>query len=309
MSTPHFSVVIPVYNAAATIAATLASVVAQTDTDFEIIVIDDGSSDDSLAVILAIAAQESRIRLVSQANAGVAAARNLGIELAKGELIAFLDADDRWQPEKLARHRLFHASHPRIAVSFAQIAFREAGRRGCHQFRTCSTVPEHSLTLQDLLGENPVCTASNLVVTRHCFTAVGAFLKGMNHAEDQEWLARAAAAGFAIKGMNELLVDYHLSPGGLSSDLESMFAGWLLLASRYLCEEELAPAEAIYCRYLARRALRSGAGSGLALRFALRGVARSRAAFFNDLRRGGLTFAAALVGPLIPGAVRARLFA
>ena len=309
MTIPHFSVVIPVYNGGATIGSALASVIGQTDNDFEIIVVDDGSVDDSLAVMLNIAASDTRIRVVSQANAGVASARNLGVNLARGELIAFLDADDRWRPEKLARHRLHHAARPDTGVSFARIAFRETGDRHDETARTHSTVPAHPLTLTDLLGENPACTAPHMVPTRACFDQAGGCCQGMNHAEDQEWLARVAVSEWGVTGIDALLVDYHMSPSGLSSDVDQMHAGWTRLARTHLGPDEFATAEAIYCRYLARRALRSGAGAGTALHFAVRGLACSRSAFFNDRRRGGLTLAAALVSPLIPGTVRARLFA
>ena len=94
----------------------------QTDPGFELIIVDDGSVDNSLAVALAIAAIDDRIRVVSQQNAGPAQARNLGIELARGTLLAFLDADDIWHEEKLACHRAFHSVDPAAGVSYARIA-------------------------------------------------------------------------------------------------------------------------------------------------------------------------------------------
>lgn len=309
MTTPHFSIVLPAYNAAASVAATIASVLAQTDGDFELILIDDGSTDATLATLMAAAAGDTRIRLVAQANAGVAAARNLGLSLAHGVLVAFIDADDIWHPEKLARHRAHHALYPLDGISFARIAFLEAGMAGLDGARTQSTVPPGALTIADLIGENPVCTASNIVVTRRCAVAVGGYLAGMTHAEDQEWLARVVAAGFGVRGIDELLVGYRLSPSGLSCDLNRMYAGWRRLARRYRGAIDMAAAEAVYCRYLARRALRSGDRSRMARGFALRGVACDRTAFFADRRRGGLTFAGALLGPLIPVRLRTRLFA
>ncbi|MDR7376893.1 hypothetical protein J2X19_001551 [Rhodoferax ferrireducens] len=96
-----FSVLIPLYNKQACVGLTLQSVLAQTFTDFEILVVDDGSTDDGSKVVEFIARNDGRIRLIQQKNAGVSAARNLGISEAKGEWIAFLDADDWWHPNHL----------------------------------------------------------------------------------------------------------------------------------------------------------------------------------------------------------------
>lgn len=109
---PKVSIVTPVWNAAATIAATIASVRAQSFTDWEMILVDDASIDGSRALLRRLAAEEPRLRLIERdRNGGAATARNAAIRSARGRFIAFLDANDRWHPEKLAR----------------QIAFMEAG--------------------------------------------------------------------------------------------------------------------------------------------------------------------------------------
>ena len=100
---PLVSVVIPAFNAAATIASTLHSVTAQTYPHTEIIVVDDGSRDDTGSIVRRFGSADPRIRLITQANAGVAAARNAGIELAAGEFIAPVDADDLWHPTKIEK--------------------------------------------------------------------------------------------------------------------------------------------------------------------------------------------------------------
>ncbi|PEQ10500.1 glycosyl transferase family 2 [Novosphingobium sp. PC22D] len=306
---PHFSVIVPVYNAAETIDATIDSVLAQTDADFELILVDDGSTDDSLSRMLSRAEQHEQIRLVSRRNSGVSATRNFGVEMARGTLLAFLDADDLWHPEKLASHRAAHDADPDLSISFARIAFLETGAPGDAQPRTTSTVPAGLLTVGQVIGENPVCTTSNLVVTRDAFARIGDFVRGMNHAEDQEWLARAISRGESVRGLQQLLVAYRMSPTGLSTDFEAMYAGWRELAQRFGSQHNLHAAEAHYCRYLARRALRSGGAANTALRFAMRGLALDRAAFLDDFRRGGATLVASLVALLIPGTLRTRLFA
>ena len=101
---PLVSIITPVYNAAPWLKETLASVSAQTLTDWEQILVDDGSSDDSVAIAEAAALEDSRFRLIrTPRNMGPSSARNLAIEAARGRFIAFLDADDLWLPEKLAR--------------------------------------------------------------------------------------------------------------------------------------------------------------------------------------------------------------
>ena len=101
MPVPRFSVVVPAYNGSETIAATIESVLGQTETDLELIVVDDGSADDTVAVVSRFRS-DPRVTLIEQENQGTAAARNTGIAAAQGEYVAFLDNDDLWMPEYLA---------------------------------------------------------------------------------------------------------------------------------------------------------------------------------------------------------------
>lgn len=121
MTNPTFSVVIPAYNAGATLRSTVDSVLRQSDQDFEIVIVDDGSTDATVSVMHCLASGDDRIRIVSKLNDGVSAARNFGASLARGELLAFLDADDEWAPNKLQLHRAVHDHDPLIDASFAQI--------------------------------------------------------------------------------------------------------------------------------------------------------------------------------------------
>ena len=310
MTNPKFSVIIPVFNAAATIAATIASVRAQTFVDFEIIAVDDGSTDDSLSILLAIAAVEPRLRVVSVTNGGVSAARNLGSELAKGELLAFLDADDLWMPEKLQCHWAAHQADADLAVSFAQIRFLWAD--GKARRTTYSTVPRGPITAASLLAENAACTTSNIVVRRDVFAASSRFRADMRFAEDQEWLISAARMGHKLTGIDLHLVDYRMSEDGLSANLDSMFDGWRMVQDLHgdLRErDDTAAAEALYCRYLARRALRTGAAPAEVRRFTWQGLASNRAAFLADRFRGFGTLFGAIICGVIPGEARRRLFA
>jgi glycosyltransferase involved in cell wall biosynthesis len=111
---PQVSVIIPTYNRAGPVQDAVASVQAQTFRDFEILVVDDGSTDGTTAALAAIPG----IRVVrGETRRGVAAARNLGIAAARGEWLAFLDSDDRWQPEKLARQMAYLTAYPELLLS------------------------------------------------------------------------------------------------------------------------------------------------------------------------------------------------
>ena len=310
MAEPLISVVMPVYNAAATLASTIAAVQAQDCAAFELIAIDDGSRDDSLAMLGALAEADPRIRVVPRANGGVSSARNLGVSLARAPLVAFLDADDLWHPQKLSHHLSLHRAHPELVASYARIAFIAADASGIDGARTHSQLGPDPLTLIAVLGENPVCTASNFVVTRRAFEACAGFDERMGFAEDQELVARMIARGGVIRGIDAVLTGYRLSVMGLSMDLDRMHAGWREMVDRHLPDRAAAARlEALYYRYLARRALRSGGRAGLALRYVGQGLACDPAGFLGQPRRSLPTIAAALVAPFLPTAMRLRLFA
>lgn len=307
---PDISVVVPVYNAAKTIAATIGSVIDQTFAGFEIVAVDDGSTDASLAVLLDLAAQDSRIRVISQRNGGVSSARNLGADMAKAPLVAFLDSDDLWARDKLACHIELHRDEPDLAASYARIAFIAQDAATLDGARTVSTLCGHAPLLADVLGENPVCTASNLVVRRDWLVRLTGFDARLKFAEDQEFVARLVSRGGKVGGIDEVLTGYRFSPDGLSMDHEQMHAGWRVLVDRFIDDAAVRVSlEALYCRYLARRMLRSGGSPLRALHFVMRGLRLDARSFMTEWRRGLATVLAACLAPVIPSAMRRHLFA
>lgn len=304
---PKISIILPAWNAAATIADTLRSITAQTFPDWEAIVVDDGSTDGSRELVARLAQDDPRIRPATHPGKGPSAARNhAALALARGEILAFCDADDIWSPTKLAE--VAEAlDDPQTDGCFGRIAFFH---RVPADARSFSTVPDGMLTIPMLLGENPVCTMSNLSIRRAVFAASGGFDTTMVHNEDLEWLIRVVGGGARIRGIDRLQVWYRASTGGLSADLPAMRASRAraLQTARRFGHEPDPAAEAVYLRYLARRALRLDLGGAEAMRLALQGLRTDPRAFCSPLRRGLATALGALAAPLLPRPFRRALF-
>lgn len=178
-----FSVVIPLYNKESSIQSTLKSVLEQTFRDFEVIVVNDGSTDRSVERINIFS--DSRIRLIHQENQGVSAARNRGIQEAKRDWVAFLDADDEWDREKLALFYKDIQRHPKVNWGFAGFyLFKGEKIRGAHLYKTKNTVLTN--IFDDLLNGIKIQTSS--VVVRRAFLIEHniAFTVGINNSEDRE---------------------------------------------------------------------------------------------------------------------------
>jgi glycosyltransferase involved in cell wall biosynthesis len=301
---PLFTIAMPAYRARETIATAIASVLAQTESRFELIVVDDGSPDDSATIAALAAGNDPRVRILRQANAGPSVARNLAVRHGTAPLVAFLDADDRWAPDLLARHAAHLQADATVGISFGRVRFYDpamavGGRVSAHVAM---------LSLAQAIGENPVCTTSNLVVRRDVFEEVGGFDTGMKHAEDHEWIARVlATTNWEARGIDTVLVDYRTSVGGLSADPTSMRVGWQAMIERIRARapEKVAASEAVatalFERYLARRALRTGQPATTALRDLTTAARRSPMALLrHGPKRTLLTAAGLLLAILFP---------
>lgn len=219
---PTFSIILPCYNAQATITDTLASLSAQSFTDWEAICVDDGSTDATPFLIRNAARHDPRIRLVQNTGKGPSDARNMGaLSCATGDVLAFCDADDLWVPGKLRFLKdLF--SDRTIDGAFGKIGFFQQEPGDTNVF---SPVPKGDLTIDTLLGENRVCTMSNITLRRGVFCRSGGFDPAMVHNEDLDWLIRLVRYESRIIGVNILQTWYRTSPGGLSTNLDAMLAG------------------------------------------------------------------------------------
>jgi glycosyltransferase involved in cell wall biosynthesis len=298
MSDPTVSVIMPAYNAARFIDRTVESVLNQTFTDFELLIIDDGSIDNTLEIANQYALGDRRVQVFSQANQGVSATRNRGISIAKGNLIAFLDADDIWAPDKLAAHLEHFQTNPNLAVSFGRVEFISID--GSHTGQVSTSRLFH-LQPEDFLYENPTTTMSNPVARAEVFSQVGGFAEDMSFSEDLEWLFRVMChkckdnSVWQIEGIDRILVYYRASPSGLSASLYRMESGWDLLIERArgyapdLVRQHYALARAVHLRYLARRAFRLNLPPKVGLDFINRAIASDWRIFFKEPRRTFLT--------------------
>jgi cellulose synthase/poly-beta-1,6-N-acetylglucosamine synthase-like glycosyltransferase len=220
---PLVSVVIPAYNAQSTLSATLDSARSQTFHDLEIIVVDDGSTDETLSVAKAAAASDARIIVLTRPNGGVAASRNLGIHSARGEYIAPLDADDIWHPTKIEKQVRVLRDNPNVGLVFTWYRSVDA-----HNAIIESSPPSYArgsvYTL--LLVDNFVGNASSPLIRKSTLIEAGLYnsdlrATGCEGAEDfQMQLSVAALSDFDV--VPEYLLGYRVSPASMSTNYSKM---------------------------------------------------------------------------------------
>ena len=193
------SVVIPLYNKAATILTAVASVRAQTFTDWELVVVDDGSTDKGAGLVEAL--NDPRIRCVRQANGGVAAARNAGLRAARGEWVALLDADDHWRPTHLARLHQLRERFPGVVLCGGACSYIGAGGRIYDPALSAQrlSAPDGLSVIDDYFQEahdhHLPFNSSSVMLRRDVALAVGGFMQGVTAGEDLLMWARMACAG------------------------------------------------------------------------------------------------------------------
>lgn len=273
---PAFTVIVPLYNTERFIAEALDSLQAQTFADFEVVVVDDASTDNGPGIVEGYMASDPRIRMVTQENRGLAGARNTGIREARGQYLALLDADDAFLPEKLETHFAHLEANPSIGVSYAPSLFmNEDGQpMGIAQRPRLDGVDaEH------VFCRNPVGNGSAAVLrasamrdvaftidapegTRQCW-----FDETFRQSEDIEmWSRIAATTNWGFAGVEKPLTLHRVNNSGLSSNTDKQFETWqrfrakLQLIAPDLVARAGQRAEAYQLRYLARRAAISGDG-------------------------------------------------
>ena len=208
---PLFSVIIPCYNVAESVLPTLASLHAQRERDFEAIAVNDGSTDNTANVLRGFDTNFP-LRVVEQPNKGLGGARNAGITVAQGEFLAFLDADDHWQPEKLARMKSVLAE-----TGADLVCHDEYFERGGERLRTHVYGPRTGY--HELLFEGNCLSPSAVSVRRAAVSAVGGFLEDRrgHGIEDYDLWMRLARAGYRFHFLHEPLGSYVLHDTNMSA--------------------------------------------------------------------------------------------
>ena len=227
MSSPEISVIIPVYNTGRILQETIDSVLTQSFEDFELIIIDDGSTDPETAAILD-RQNDSRIKIIRQENAGVAAARNHGLSLARGKYIAFLDHDDLFLPEKLAVSKELIESHPDAVTVFSEII-----PTGDHLNRMINLEHCEKIFFDKLLIGNQIYSMSCVMVKKSVLEQYGIrFDTVCVPCDDWDFHLQCALHG-GIYCTEKPLVKYSFHSSNQSSDLIKMYNAGIRVFDKY----------------------------------------------------------------------------
>jgi glycosyltransferase involved in cell wall biosynthesis len=268
---PLVSVVIPAYNAELTLPETLHSVRSQTYPHLEIIVVDDGSVDATAALVRLQQRRDSRIRLIQQVNAGVAAARNAGAAAANGAFIAPIDSDDLWHPSKIeAQLRAFSESSRDVAVVYTWFALIDAQSRIIHRKHQ----PEYSgWVLPELAHYNFVANGSSPLIRTEAFRSTSGYdqsLKERGGEGCEDWKLYCELAEHYQYGLVRAhLTGYRTLPDNMSSNVLRMLRSRDLATADLLpCHPELEDAFHLgrnrLSRYMLHRAIRRSSAREIA---------------------------------------------
>lgn len=225
------SVVVPAYNAAETICQTLQSIIEQTHKELEIIVVDDGSSDATPSLVEEFCAVDARIKLIRQTNQGVAAARNAGWHAAKASLIAFIDADDLWDPRNIELQlACMQQAPPQVGLVYSHYVQIDPQNR---VLPTCIQHAYRGQVMEYVLKSNFIGNCSSILVRREILRKTSGFdsrlrMAGATGCEDYLFYCRAV--GYCeFEVVAQPLVGYRLLPNNMSSNLPRMLRSWLLV--------------------------------------------------------------------------------
>lgn len=298
---PKVSVIVPAYNVRPYIEDSLVSLERQSLKEFEVIIVDDGSTDGTPEVVKRFEERDSRFQLLQKQNGGLSSARNYGIRHARANYIALLDGDDAYEPDKLTTHIAVLDRATDVGVVYsASRAIREDGRP---TLMSLSGKPIASDPILALLCKNFVGHGSNGVFRRCLFDEVGEFDEALRSNEDVDfWLRIAATRRWRFHRVPQVLCRYRVRPSGLSFNVEQMqHSAERMIEAAYrrspeLVEPMLPTVNAYKYRFFARLFLTAG-DVEQARDYIDRALAADRSIFYRD-PRSLLTLAAVYLAPL-----------
>lgn len=228
-NSPFVSVIIPAYKAAPYIEETIRAVQAQTHSDWELIVVNDGSPDDQSRIIEPLAQADDRITYLHQENSGVSVARNTGFAHSKGDFVAFLDADDTWLPQNLEKKLAHFAQDPELGLVHSDLAVMDGSSHLTGETKS----GKEGHILDDLLAWDGTCvpTPSSILVRRTVVEQVGGFDPALSNAADQEFFFRVANA-YKIGRVPEVTWYYRVHTNNMHSNIALMERDALLAYQR-----------------------------------------------------------------------------
>lgn len=217
MAEPAISVVIPAYNAAWCLGRAIDSVLTQTLRDYELIVVDDGSTDGTARLL---EGYRGRLRSLTQPNGGQSSARNAGIQVARGRYVAFLDSDDWWSPGKLERQLTFMEAHPDVVFCSTSASVVDPDGRVLGEWR-CQLRDGRALEAIFSATATIAGSASAVIARRAALVSIGGFDESLKGLEDTDlWMRLAAKGGYHC--IDEALVTVAKRPGSVSRELDVM---------------------------------------------------------------------------------------
>jgi len=231
-TSPQVSVVIPAYNAETTLRETLQSVTGGSYRELEIIVVDDGSTDGTLAVAQEVSRQDPRVRIEQRKNGGLSAALNSGFALARGKYVARLDADDLWHPSKLQYQLDLARRHPDIAFIYTFARYIDEDGRVLHDGPR-QIFPRWALCRG--LYESVVGGGSSALIKRSAIEEAEGCDEGFRNWEDLS-LQLAISSRHQVGVVPFYLVGYRVRPGSLSKDVDTMLCGWRAVRAKFIRE-------------------------------------------------------------------------
>lgn len=267
---PFFSIVIPIYNVEEYLCDSLKSVLLQSFSNFEVLMVNDGSKDNSVNICKQFTEKDDRFRLIEQENRGLSGARNTGIRHAKGTFIAFLDGDDLWHKDKLKAHYYLHQLNSDVSMSYSQSKLINMDNESINLQQTPKI---NNITISDLYCRNPIGNGSSAVIKTVVLKKIGFYCQkhhadiqffdeSLTQSEDVEcWMRLFTITNLKMKGLAYPLTVYRINIQGLSSDYKKQLLNWLKMNTKVrnynpnLIKQYRHKALAYQLRYISRWAI------------------------------------------------------